>query len=83
MSNALQLFNFRQTEQVVVHAEIKKKRKRKDIATIAKGKIVGYICSGCQKEITIETTAQIQCPSCNNRIVDKLRSKEPVTYNAD
>lgn len=84
MSNALQLFNFCQTEQSLVHNEIKKKRKRKDTTTaIAKGKIVQYICSGCQKQIAIETTSQVQCPSCNNRIVEKLRSKETVTYTAD
>ena len=86
MSDALQLFNFRQTqeEQVnFVHTEIKKKRKRKEVTTIAKGVKVQYICSGCEKQITIETTSQVQCPSCNNRIVDKLRSKKAITYNAD
>ena len=84
MASALQLFNFQPAQKVsLVHTEPKKKRKRKVIASVPTGKIVNYTCSGCGKEISIETNAQIQCQHCNNRIVEKLRSKTAVTYNAD
>jgi DNA-directed RNA polymerase subunit RPC12/RpoP len=84
MASALQLFNFQPQRTVaLVHSEGKKKRKRKVIAQVPTGKVVNYSCSGCEKEISIDTNASIQCPFCNNRIVDKLRSKKAITYNAD
>jgi len=84
MASALQLFNFQPQQETValVPPEIKKKRKRKVIAPLAKGKLVNYTCSGCEKEITIETNAPVQCPHCNNRIVDKVRSDKAITYDA-
>ena len=83
MASALQLFNFQQQPAVnLVHTEVKKKRKRSVIANVAKGQKVNYICSGCEKEVTVETNAAVQCPDCNNRILDKLRVKESITYDA-
>lgn len=85
MASALQLFNFQpQTQAVaVVHTESKKKRKRKVTVSLPKGISVKYNCSKCEAEIAIETNAPVQCPACNNRIVDKLRSKTAITYEAD
>jgi len=84
MASALQLFNFQQPAQTEIPQQIQqKKRKRKVIAPIAKGISVNYICTNCAKEITIDTNSVIQCPHCNNRIVDKLRSSKGITYTAD
>ena len=84
MASALQLFNFQPQQPVaLIHTEVKKKRKRKVIAPVPTGQTVNYTCSGCGKEISIETNAPIQCPHCNNRIAEKLRSKTAITYVAD
>lgn len=84
MASALQLFNFQQPAQTEVPQPIQqKKRKRKVIAPLAKGIAVNYVCTNCAKEITIDTNSVIQCPHCNNRIVDKLRSSKGITYTAD
>ena len=84
MASALQLFNFQQQQPTVslTHQEVKKKRKRKVIAPVAQGKIVNYTCSGCEQEISIETNSAVQCPQCNNRVVDKIRSKKGISYDA-
>lgn len=85
MANALQLFNFQpqalQESSSTQQTKIKK-RKRKVIAPIAKGIPVIYFCSSCKKEITIDTTSAIQCQTCDNRVVDKVRVRKPVTYDA-
>ena len=84
MASALQLFNFQQPVQnEVLQPTQQKKRKRKVIAPIAKGIPVNYTCTKCAKEITIDTNSVIQCPHCNNRIVDKLRSSSGITSTAD
>jgi len=84
MANALQLFNFQQPVVAnIPQARQQKKRKRKVIAPVAKGIPVNYTCSKCADIIIIETTSAVQCPNCNNRIVDKLRSSKAVTYVAD
>ena len=84
MASALPLFNFQQQKQPVslIHTELKKKRKRKVIAPVAQGKFVNYTCSGCEREISIETNSAIQCSHCNNRVVDKIRSKKGISYEA-
>ena len=84
MASALQLFNFQQPLQTEIPTLTQpKKRKRKVIAPVAKGISVNYTCTKCAKEITIDTNSPIQCPHCNNRIVDKLRSNKGITYTAD
>lgn len=72
-------------DQTVSTASVtsKKKRKRKVVSQLAQGTANVYHCTNCSKEITILTTEPIQCKHCNNRVVDKLRLKQPITYTAD
>lgn len=86
MANALQLFNFQpqalQDSSSSTQKTKTKKRKRKVIAPNAKGISVTYFCSICKKEITIDTASAIQCQTCDNRVVDKVRVGKSVTYDA-
>ena len=84
MASALQLFNFHQAQEkdLPVPQTYPKKRKRKVTNPIAKGQIVKYSCPECAAVVDINTNAPVQCSNCNNRVVDKLRTKEAVTYDA-
>ena len=87
MAEALKLFNFRapsNATELSIPEQVKpKKRKRgKDIATVAKGELVSYWCCNCQRVVDIATTAALQCGHCNTRFVEKLRSKKEISYSA-
>lgn len=87
MAASFQRISFQpvRTDQSVSSAPVslKKKRKRKVVSQLAQGTANVYNCTNCSKEITILTTEPVQCKHCNNRVVDKVRVKQPITYTAD
>lgn len=89
MTNVLQLFW--QPEQLtkpqkpaVLPLPNKSKKRKQETLIVADTncKTVDYICLKCGQQSQFGTTSSIQCPKCNYRVLEKIRSKKPIAYNA-
>ena len=43
---------------------------------------IQYICDSCNSAVFLSGDDDVQCSNCDNRIVHKLKSKTPKSYNA-
>lgn len=89
MTNVLKLFwqpealQQQQKEKVLPLPKQTKKRQHSLIEQEVNCEKVNYTCLKCGKQSEFGTSTSIQCPKCNYRVLEKIRSsKKQITYDA-